>query len=196
MWFLVPYHISSVVARCVLNYTYCNRWVGRGEATEWRPQSPYLNSVNFCVWGHLKVLVYSSLNDVETLHQRNVKGCHTIRNIPGILESILQSVILHVQECTESHGRHFQHLVHNRAVTRKGRFCGPIWTLRIVLLCRTHPQILYRPFGYTVYIHNYILVYTVHINVHTQDTHICAHVEWVGSLKMPVFLVTSVAVPR
>jgi hypothetical protein len=70
-----PLHFS-LVARGVLNSTYCNRWIGWGGPTAWPPRSPDSNPVDFCVWGHLKALVHSLVKHVETIQQGNVNGCH------------------------------------------------------------------------------------------------------------------------
>jgi hypothetical protein len=55
------------------------------------------------MWRHVYFL---RVRDAEILQQLTVNGCHTIRNISGIFERVRQSVIRHVQACTESHILH------------------------------------------------------------------------------------------
>ncbi|KAJ8891778.1 hypothetical protein PR048_004331 [Dryococelus australis] len=44
-----------------------------------------LTPLDFYSWGHLKALVYATpVDDVDTLRNRIVVGCETIRNFPGI----------------------------------------------------------------------------------------------------------------
>lgn len=64
------------------------------------------------MWGHLKVLVYATeIANEETLHQRIVDACETIRNRHGIFERVQQSMIRHVHACIEAGGGHFEHLL-------------------------------------------------------------------------------------
>ncbi|KAJ8890799.1 hypothetical protein PR048_010308 [Dryococelus australis] len=48
------------------------------------PRSIDFNPLDFCLWVHLKVLVYATpVDDVNTLRNSIVAGCETIRNFPG-----------------------------------------------------------------------------------------------------------------
>jgi hypothetical protein len=60
------------------------RWIGRGGQTNWSPRSSDLNSLDFYLWGHLKSVYSSPVNDEETLRNPTVAGFQTIRNMPGI----------------------------------------------------------------------------------------------------------------
>jgi hypothetical protein len=67
MWYRhdgAPAHFSRAV-RDVLNNTYHDRQIGRGIPTAWPPFSSDLNPLNFCLWGHLKPLVYAAPVDNE-----------------------------------------------------------------------------------------------------------------------------------
>jgi hypothetical protein len=99
--------------RDVLNNTYHDRWIRRGWPTAWPPRStPDLTPLYFHLWQHLKTLVYAAPVDNEkALHIRIVDACQTIRNYPGIFERMRPSMMRHVEECTESHGGHFEHLL-------------------------------------------------------------------------------------
>jgi hypothetical protein len=123
-----PAHFSRVV-RDVLNSTYHNRRIGREGPTAWTPSSSDLHPLDFCLWGHLKALVYAApVHNVETLHQRVVNACQAIRNYPRIFQRTRQSKIRCVQECVKPHGGHFQHFLLMRpfsSVSRKEVLAGP-----------------------------------------------------------------------
>jgi hypothetical protein len=107
----VPAHFSRAV-RDVLNNTYHDRWIGRGEPTAWPPRSPDLNPLDFYLWGHLKTIVYATLVDCEeTLHYLILDAPQTIRNYLGIFERMRRSIMRRVEACIESHGEHFEHLI-------------------------------------------------------------------------------------
>jgi len=41
-----------------LNYTFPNRWIGRGSTINWPPRSPDLTQLDFCLWGLMNSEVY------------------------------------------------------------------------------------------------------------------------------------------
>jgi len=46
--------------RCVreyLNESFPNRWLGRGGLVAWPPRSPYLTTLDYYLWGHMKTLM-------------------------------------------------------------------------------------------------------------------------------------------
>jgi hypothetical protein len=66
-----------------------------------------LNPVDLYVWENFKYLVQSlPVENGKTLHQRVLDACQTIRNPPGIFESVRQSTIGTVHMCTDSGGGH------------------------------------------------------------------------------------------
>jgi transposase len=68
MWFMhdgAPSHFARAVRRH-LTRRYGERWMGRGGPVPWPPRSPDLNPVDYCVWGHVKSLVYSYASAVDT----------------------------------------------------------------------------------------------------------------------------------
>jgi hypothetical protein len=104
-------HFSRAV-RDVFNNAYHDRWIDRGGPTAWPPRSPYLNPLDFYLWGHLKTLVYAApVDNEEALHHRIVDACHTLQTYPSIFEQMWWSMMRHVQACIESHGEHFEHLL-------------------------------------------------------------------------------------
>jgi hypothetical protein len=86
MWYMhdgAPAHFSRAV-RDVLNNTYHDRWIGIGGPTAGPPRSPDLNPLDFCLWVHLKPLVYAvPVDNEEALHHRTVDAPQTIHNYPG-----------------------------------------------------------------------------------------------------------------
>ena len=54
----VPPHSSREV-RNFLNYHFPGRWIGRGGPHNWPARLPELSSLDYCVWGWMKELVYS-----------------------------------------------------------------------------------------------------------------------------------------
>jgi hypothetical protein len=90
--------------RDVANNTYHDRWVCSGGPTAWPLRSPDLNPLHFCLWGHLRTLVYAApVDNEEVPHHRIVDACQTIRNFSGISERMRRSI--------ESRGGHFGHLL-------------------------------------------------------------------------------------
>jgi hypothetical protein len=81
-----------------LTRRYGQRWVGRGGPAPWPPRSPDLNPVDYCVWGHVKRLVYNSaVVTVEELQHRIEGACQQVSNDPGVLERIRNSMRRRVQ---------------------------------------------------------------------------------------------------
>jgi hypothetical protein len=71
-----------------------------------------LNHLDFHLWGHLKTLVCAApVDNVEALHYRVVDACQTIRTCAITFEHLRRSLMMHVEACTEPHGRHFEHLL-------------------------------------------------------------------------------------
>lgn len=114
MWFMhdgAPPHFS-LVARQYLDENYTDRWIGRAGPQFWPPRSPDLNPIDFFLWGHLKTLVYTTpVQSEEDLRNRIEDSCRVIRNTPGILERVRQSLIRRTNACIEVGGGHFQQLL-------------------------------------------------------------------------------------
>lgn len=106
-----PAHYTLDV-RHYLDDTYGNRWIGRGGPVQWPARSPDLNPIDYYVWGHLKSLVYAQpIPDIETLRQRIIDSCNTIRNQPGIFERVRGSMQRRMHSCINSNGGHIEHLL-------------------------------------------------------------------------------------
>lgn len=114
MWFMhdgAPAHFSLTV-REHLNATFGQQWIGRGGPQLWPPRSPDLNPLDYFFWGHLKSLVYATpAVDEEDLRNRILINVNFIRNTPGILERVRQSMRRRLHACIASAGSHFEHLI-------------------------------------------------------------------------------------
>lgn len=110
-WFMhdgAPAHFSIAV-RQHLDVVYPGHWIGREGPQPWPPRSPDLNPCDFCIWGHLKSLVYTTpVEDVENLRNRIRASCETIRHTPGLFERIRGSMRRRLESCIMVGGGHFQ----------------------------------------------------------------------------------------
>jgi hypothetical protein len=131
--------------------------INRGGPTAWPPRSPDLNPLNFYLWGHLKTLVYvAPVDSEEALHHRIVDVCQTIRNHPRTFEWVRWSMRRSVEACTESYGRHFEHLLEIYIFTYNTKIkCFRImlvWTYFLVLVLGTRaqnfPDLSFTPYVY------------------------------------------------
>lgn len=73
-----PPHVL-LSARVFLN-VFPEQRIGRGGQRVWPARLPVLNSLDFCVWGHMKSAVYvTEVNDFQGLQQRVQNGTEMIR---------------------------------------------------------------------------------------------------------------------
>src|SRR6195952_3782061 len=111
MWFMhdgAPAYFC-LLARDYLNRVFPDRWIGRGGPQAWPPTSPDMNPLDFCVWGYVKSLVYTTpVENVDDLRNRIVDGCNTIRNNPGIFWRIRASLRRREHACIRANGGHFE----------------------------------------------------------------------------------------
>lgn len=111
LWFMhdgAPAHFS-LLAREYLNNHYPNRWIGRGAPVAWPPRSPDCNPLDFFFWGHMKNLVYSTpIHTIAELRDRINHGFDVVRNSPGMLQRVRQSMVRRCQGCIAAEGRHFE----------------------------------------------------------------------------------------
>lgn len=113
MWFQhdgAPAHFSNIV-REYLNVVFRNRWIGRGGPIPWPPRSPDLTPIDFCLWGHMKQLVYATpVTDPMDLVARIVEAAATIQE-SDIFEKVRESSLKRYRLCNEVRGRHFEQLL-------------------------------------------------------------------------------------
>jgi hypothetical protein len=89
MWFMhdgaPPYFLHIV--RQHLNQTSGEQWTVHWGSVNWPTWSPDINSLDFWLWRHLKILVYSApISDTEVLQRWVENGFYEIRVKPGIFE--------------------------------------------------------------------------------------------------------------
>ncbi|GBM81472.1 hypothetical protein AVEN_163630-1 [Araneus ventricosus] len=108
IWFQhdgAPAHFSIDVHN-YLNATFRTRWIGRGGPVPWPSRSPDLSSLDYFLWEHLESLIYVTLVDSEEdLVARIFVAAARVHEIPGIFESVLQSLHQHCQACVTVGGR-------------------------------------------------------------------------------------------
>ncbi|KAJ8877919.1 hypothetical protein PR048_022378 [Dryococelus australis] len=62
------------------NNSFSGRWIGRGGPVAWPTRSPDLKPREFCLWGHLKSVVFAEpVPDAQALEQRVRVDCDAIR---------------------------------------------------------------------------------------------------------------------
>lgn len=114
MWFQhdgAPAHYTRDV-RNYLNTQYPNRWIGRGAPIAWPPRSPDLSSLDYFFWGHLKSLVYETpVDSPEDLVARIIAAAGDVRDMPGIFETVRQSLRRRCEACLTVGGRSFEQLL-------------------------------------------------------------------------------------
>jgi hypothetical protein len=90
-----------------------HKWIGCNGPVEWPPRSPDLNPIDFYLWGHVKSEVYSTpVTNVDELWERIVATFGAIRNRPGQLERVRESMMRCLNGCVAANGQHFEHLMY------------------------------------------------------------------------------------
>ena len=114
MWLMhdgAPAHFLLEVRRH-LNEQFGDRWIGRGGPHPWPPRSPDLNPLDFCIWGYVKGLVYSSSVDtVAQLRQRVNDAFQQVRENQGLCARIRASLRRRAEACIQANGGHFEQLL-------------------------------------------------------------------------------------
>jgi hypothetical protein len=104
-----PPHFRHIV-RQHLNQTFSEQWIGCRGPFNLPAQSPDHNSLDFWLWGHLNILVYSALIDyLEVSHQWVENTCQEIQVKPGIFNRVCTSVRRRAESCVEMHGNHIEY---------------------------------------------------------------------------------------
>jgi len=70
-----------------------------------------VNHLYFYVYGLLEPLVYSAPTEMEICFTNAFLCCQTIRNRPGTVGGVQQSMITRVHACTDAGTEHFKHLL-------------------------------------------------------------------------------------
>lgn len=113
-WFMhdgAPAHNTHNV-RDFLARTFHGKVIAHGGTIAWPARSPDLNPLDFFLWGHLKSQVYATpIDREEDLLARIQDACNDIRNMPGVLARVQQSMVRRCNLCMEQRGNHFEHLL-------------------------------------------------------------------------------------
>lgn len=114
MWFQhddALIHCASPVCE-YLNQTFKDRWIGPDGPVSWPPHSTDLSSINFCLWGTFKAIVYETpvACDMDLVARITVAAAK-IRETAGFFEEVRQSMERRCQSCIISKGRDFVHLL-------------------------------------------------------------------------------------
>jgi hypothetical protein len=82
------------------------------------------------VYLRLRLVYAAPVDNEETLRQRIVDTCQTIRNYPGVFERMRRSIVRRVEASTEYHGRHSEHFFCKctLAITHKLNIFGPFFS--------------------------------------------------------------------
>ena len=84
----------------------------RNGPVEWPPRSPDLNPIDFYLCGHVQSDVYCTpVNNVDELWERIVATFGAIRNRPGELEHVRESMMQRLNGFVVGNGQHFEHLM-------------------------------------------------------------------------------------
>ena len=114
-----PPHFSQVV-RQYLNHKFPNWWIGCGGAQNWPPRSPYLNPLDYHVWGYMKAMVYGhKVNRREELLQWILSAARSINNT-AMLHRVTSSLVTQVRKCIQADGGHveqFAWMLNGKTVT-------------------------------------------------------------------------------
>lgn len=95
--------------RTYLNAQFPNGWIGRGGPISWPARSPDMTPLDFCIWGHIKSLLYATpVNTEEELVARIILAFDDIRERPQLFQRIRQSITHRYNLCIENGGRNFE----------------------------------------------------------------------------------------
>lgn len=103
-----PAHFARA-CRIYLDQTYIGQWIGRGGPFPWPARSPDLTPLDFCIWGHVKDLVYETpVENQEELVARIILAFDDLKAKPGISKNIRRNMRKRCNLCIEQGGRQFQ----------------------------------------------------------------------------------------
>jgi hypothetical protein len=106
-----PPHFSHI-ARQYMNVHFPGKGIGRNRPVAWPPRSPDLNPIDFYFWGQVKGAVYSSpVTNVDELRERILATFDAIKNRPGQLERVRESMMRRLNGCVAANGQLFEHLM-------------------------------------------------------------------------------------
>ena len=105
-----PHYIWHVTE--YLNEYFPNCWLGHGGPLARPPRLPDLTTLDYYLWGHMKILVYETKVDSRAaLHHHNFAATEHIHNHPDNNASATQSLLMRAENCTSTGGGHFEQLL-------------------------------------------------------------------------------------
>jgi hypothetical protein len=133
--------LPTATAHQYLNKHFLGNWIGRNGAVAWPSRSPDLNHIDFYISGHVKNDVYSThFTNFDELWERIVDTHDTIRNRPGQLDRVRDSMIRCLNECVAVNGLQFEQVIlktlpapERKSTSRKMFTFGPMMIRKYLL---------------------------------------------------------------
>ena len=98
--------------RQYLYNTLPNRWIRRFGPVPWPARSRNLKTLDFCLWGHMKGLIYETPVESEMdLVGKIMHGDGLIADTPRVFDCVWESPVHRYQTCIDVQGRHFDQLL-------------------------------------------------------------------------------------
>ena len=105
-----PHYTRHV--REYLNESFPNHWLGRGGPVAWPLRSPDLTPLDYCLWGHMKTLLYETrVESRAALCDHIFAAAEHIRNHPDNVASATQSLLMRAENCIATGGGHSEQLL-------------------------------------------------------------------------------------
>ena len=121
-----------------LHESFHNCWLGHVRPLAWPPRSPHRTLCDYCVWGHMKALVYETKVDSRAALRHHIfAAAKHLRNHPDIV-SATQSLLKHAEKCVATRGGHLEQLLSNRYFSTGNSIpnCATSVLLDVHVLCQ------------------------------------------------------------
>ena len=81
------------------------------EPEDWPSKSPDLNVIDYCIWSLLLTELQNCRRDIKSIDDLKTSLGRALNDIPQVtLKNATQAWISRLRQCSEVHGRHFEHL--------------------------------------------------------------------------------------
>lgn len=88
------------------------QWIGRAGPFPWPARSPDLTPLDFFLWGYVKHKVYETQpRDLDDLRTRIRDAFDGIRETPGMLKRVGESIVNRLRLCVSRNGAHIEHVL-------------------------------------------------------------------------------------
>ena len=91
--------------RAFLNDKFLERWIGRGGPAAWPPRSPDINSLDFFLWGYVKIEVFKSLQHLKCRITQALAQCTS--HCPPV-DKTLKELLRRLKLLTNNRGSHVE----------------------------------------------------------------------------------------